>query len=790
MKPAPDRGKRIRGTLRGFALALALISVAIPAMAQGTAEDYSRAENLRTRYYGLVEGIVDEPTFSEDSQTLVYRRWLNGGGFTFMQLDLVTMTKSPAFDQPAVAKSLANATGRPWGGANLPFSKYKLDADRTSMEFEGTGARWRCMLNVWTCEKLEEVNRPPPVLGMGTRKPIGSGRPDKPDPKPVKSPDGKSEALVRESNLYVRDLATMAERQLTFDGGEANFYVVTGESWSPDSSMLAVSRTRPGEERYVHYIESAPEDSREPVLTELFYEKPGDVLTDRQPVLIDVASGKATVIDRKLFPNAYAQSEPRWWKDGRGFYIRYNQRGHQVYRVIEVSKQGVPRVLIDEQAKTYVEYSSKIVFEPVNDGKEIVWMSERDGWCHLYLYDGVKGVVKSQITKGDWAVRTVIKVDPKRREIIFSANGMRPGEDPYFVHYYRINFDGTGLVALTDAPATHTVTFSPNYSVYVDTWSRVDMAPVTQLRRSSDGAVLMELERASTDALVAAGWSPPEPFIAKGRDGKTDIYGVIVKPSNFDPSKKYPVIENIYAGPHGAFTPKGFLAYRQMQAQAELGFIVVQMDGMGTNYRSKAFHDVSWKNLKDAGFPDRILWHQAAAAKYPWYDMSRLGIYGGSAGGQSAMGALLFHNDVYKAAWSFAGSHDNRMDKVWWSEQYLGWPVGPEYAAASNIDNARLLQGKLALVVGELDTNVDPSSTYQVVDALIKAGKTFEFIFLPGVDHSEGGQYGERRRWDFFVKALMGVEPPDRNAPASLPAAAERTTSASPKNGSAAASQP
>ena len=754
----------MREALRGFTLALVFVLTAIPALAQGTVEDYARAENLRTAYYGLVEGIADEPTFSDDSRTLVYRRWLKGGGFEFMQVDLVTMTKSPAFDQPAVAKSLAEATGRPWRGPNLPFSSYKLSGDRTSMEFETSSARWRCMLNVWTCDKLEDVSRPPPVIGMGTRKPIGSGRPDKPENKPAPSPDGKSEAFVRDNNLYVRDLATQVERQLTFDGVDANYYVATRESWSPDSSMLAVSRTKPGDERYVHYIDSAPDGAREPELTELFYQKPGDVLTDRQPVLIDVASGRMTVIDRKLFPNAFWQSEPRWWKDGRGFYVRYNQRGHQAYRIIEVNRSGVPRVLIDEQAKTYVEYSSKIVFEPVNDGKEIVWLSERDGWCHLYLYDGVKGVVKSQITKGDWAVRNVINVDPKRREIIFSANGMRPGEDPYFVHYYRINFDGSGLVALTDAPATHTVKFSPDYSVYVDTWSRVDMAPVSQLRKTSDGEVLLELERASTDALVAAGWSPPEPFIAKARDGKTDIYGVIIKPSNFDPTKKYPVIENIYAGPHGAFTPKGFVAYRPMQAMAELGFIVVQMDGMGTNYRSKAFHDVSWKNLKDSGFPDRILWHQAAAAKYPWYDISRLGVYGGSAGGQSAMGALLFHNDVYKAAWSFAGSHDNRMDKIWWSEQYLGWPIGPEYAAASNVDNAHLLQGKLALVVGELDTNVDPSSTYQVVAALIKAGKTFDFIMLPGVDHSEGGQYGERRRWDFFVKSLMGVEPPDRNA--------------------------
>jgi len=361
----------------------------------------------------------------------------------------------------------------------------------------------------------------------------------------------------------------------------------------------------------------------------------------------------------------------------------------------------------------------------------------------------------------------VVDVDAARRTIVFSANGMRPDEDPYFVHYYRINFDGTGLIALTDGPGTHSVTFSGDKQYYVDIWSRVDVPPVAQLRHASDAKVLLELERPSAAALVAAGWSPPEPFVAKGRDGVTDIYGVIVKPTNFDPAKKYPVIESIYAGPQAAFTPKAFSAFRPMQAQAELGFIVVQMDGMGTNYRSKAFHDVAWKNLADAGFPDRILWHKAVAAKYPWYDISRVGIYGGSAGGQNAMAALLFHPEFYKAAVAFAGSHDNRMDKIWWNEQYMGWPVGLEYSASSNVDNAWRLQSKLMLVVGELDTNVDPSSTFQAVDALIKAGKTFDFIFLPGAGHTEGGQYGERRRWDFFVQNLIGAAPPYRNTPKS-----------------------
>jgi dipeptidyl aminopeptidase/acylaminoacyl peptidase len=286
----------------------------------------------------------------------------------------------------------------------------------------------------------------------------------------------------------------------------------------------------------------------------------------------------------------------------------------------------------------------------------------------------------------------------------------------------------------------------------------------------------MELEKSDVSALVATGWRAPEPFVAKGRDGTTDIYGIIVRPTNFDPKRKYPVIEYIYAGPHDSFVPKTYGVQMGMQAQAEVGFIVVQIDGMGTSNRSKAFHDVAWQNIADAGFPDRILWHKAVAAKYSYYDVTRVGIYGGSAGGQNSLGALLFHPEFYKVAVSFAGCHDNRMDKIWWNEQWMGWPVGPQYAKSSNVDNAWRLQGKLLLVYGELDTNVDPSSTLQVVNALIKANKYFDLLVMPNEDHPAGRRgdsapYGDRKQWDFFVRNLLAVEPPARNInPLQLPA--------------------
>jgi dipeptidyl aminopeptidase/acylaminoacyl peptidase len=397
----------------------------------------------------------------------------------------------------------------------------------------------------------------------------------------------------------------------------------------------------------------------------------------------------------------------------------------------------------------------------LNDGREFIWASERDGWNHLYLYDGVTGKLKNQITKGNWVVRSVDKVDEQKRQIWFQAGGMYPGKDPYFTHSYRINFDGTRLTPLTEADANHTVAFSDDMKYYVDTWSRVDLPTVSQLRRTEDGKTVLELEQADIQPLLTAGWHAPEVFTAMGRDGKTDIWGVIYRPSNFDPAKKYPVIESIYAGPQGSFVPKTFSA--SVQPLTELGFIVVQIDGMGTNNRSRAFHDVAFKNLADAGFADRILWHKAVAAKYPYYDLSRVGIFGTSAGGQNAMGALLFHPEFYQVAVSNSGCHDNRMDKIWWNEQWMSWPLGPHYAASSNVDNAFRLQGKLLLVMGEMDTNVDPSSTLQVVNALIKANKKFDLLFVPGGGHGAGGAYGQRLLQDFFVHQLLGAEPPHWN---------------------------
>ncbi len=738
-----------------IALVVALVAVPQRSAAQGTLADYKLSEGLRAAVSGLVAAAPEPANWIEHTNSFWYRRGVRGGN-DYVIYDATSGQKSAAFDHDRLAAALSKVVNKKYTGLTLPFTTVTFadSARRVAVRFDSTA--WACTLADYSCVK----DTTPTGRGGGAG---GAGGPAA--DRPRVAPDGKLEAVIRNFNVAVRAVGSTKDSLLSTDGSEGNAYRLSSVVWSPDSKKLAAFRVRPGYQRMVHYVESSPTDQLQPKTFERFYAKPGDALDVQQPVLFDLTTGRETVPDAALYPNAYALTRLAWRKDGRGVTFEYNQRGHQLYRVLEAdAATGAVRTVIDERMPTFFEYSAKLFRADVDDGKEVVWMSERDGWAHLYLYDGATGRVKNQITKGRWVVRGVDSVDVAKRQVWFRASGMDAKQDPYFVHYYRINFDGTGLTAFTQADGNHVVRFAPDHQTYVDTWSRVDLAPVSQLRRTSDQSVLQELERGDASALLASGWRAPEPFVAKARDGVTDIWGVIVRPTNFDPSRRYPVIENIYAGPQDSFVPKNFTAFNAMHAVAELGFIVVQIDGMGTSNRSKAFHDVAWKNLGDAGFPDRILWHKAVAATYAWYDITRVGIYGTSAGGQNSLGALLFHPEFYTVAFSAAGCHDNRMDKIWWNEQWMGWPIGPEYAAASNMENAAKLQGKLLLLVGELDTNVDPSSTMQVVNALIKADKVFDLLVIPGANHTSGGPYGDRKRNDFFVHHLLGVEPPDRNA--------------------------
>jgi dipeptidyl aminopeptidase/acylaminoacyl peptidase len=731
------------------------------AYGQGTLADYERAAGLREAAQSLAVNVPERPNWIGTTPRFWYRKSVKGGQ-EFVVVDASTLEKKPAFDKEKLAASLSKASGEKYAAQKLPFTQITFVDDERAIEFVVGETRWKANLTDYACQKAGPTTEPGRRSGAVARPPAGP--PPAESPNRVSSPDERWEAFVRNYNVFLVPKGKGEAFELSFDGSEDNYYAIASFSWSPDSKRLAAYRIRPGYHRKIQHLESSPADQLQPKYVTLEYAKPGDVVDLQQPVLFHVDARKAVPIDNRLFPNPYQLSRPVWWKDSRAFTFEYNQRGHQVYRVVEVdAATGAARALINEESPTFFCYSDKKFRQDLADGREIIWMSERDGWNHLYLYDGVTGKVKNQITKENWVVRGVEKVEEDKRQIWFRASGMYPGKDPYFVHSYRINFDGSGLTAYTEGDGNHTVVFSPDMKYYVDTWSRVDLPPVAELRRTEDRKTLAELERGDIQELLKTGWRAPEAFKALGRDGKTDIWGVIIRPGSFDPSKKYPVIELVYAGPQDSFVPKSFRAYHEMQSLSELGFIVVQIDGMGTSNRSKAFHDVCWKNLADAGFPDRILWHKAVAAKYPYYDISRVGVYGHSAGGQSALGALLFHPEFYKAAVASCGCHDNRMDKIWWNEQWMGWPLGPEYIACSNVENASKLEGKLLLSVAEMDTNVDPASTMQVVNALIKAGKVFDLLVLPGQGHTPGGAYGERKRFDFFVRHLLGVEPPDWN---------------------------
>ena len=570
------------------------------------------------------------------------------------------------------------------------------------------------------------------------------------------SPDGRWRVEIKAYNLVLREVASGVATPLSTNGTAEDGYAER-VFWSPDSKRLVALRTAKGEDHEVFVIESSPKDQLQPKLQSYPYLKPGDRIPSTKPHLFEVASAREAPIEDGLFPNPWSISELRWSRDSSRFTFLYNQRGHQVLRIVAVAAgTGKTMAIVDEHSPTFIDYSGKEFSDYLEDAGEIIWMSERDGWNHLYLYDALSGQVKNQITRGPWVVRGVERVDKERRQIWFRAGGVRPGQDPYYIHYCRVNFDGTGLVVLTEGDGTHTAQFSPDYRFFIDTWSRVDLAPVTELRRGDDGGLVCHLETADIQELKAAGWRPPQRFVAKGRDGETDIFGIIHWPRGFDPRRKYPVVESIYAGPQDSFVPKSFHTSYPQGKLADHGFIVVQIDGMGTSNRSKKFHDVCWQNLGDAGFPDRMLWLKAAAAQFPALDLGRLGIYGTSAGGQSALRALLAHGDFYRAAVADSGCHDNRMDKIWWNEQWMGWPVGPHYGEQSNVTEAHNLQGPLLLMVGELDRNVDPASTMQVVNALIKADKDFELLVVPGAGHGIlGSPYGQHRLVDFFTRHLQ-----------------------------------
>ena len=692
-----------------------------------------------------------------------YCNTLAHGRREFILVDAFKGARARAFDHARLAAALSSASGHPHDGERLPFGAIEFTDDLQAVRFTADSVAWSCDLTSYACTR-------PPAVGAAPT--VGAAPDMAPTPgadvgPPGASPDGRWSAFVRDNDLWVSARPGGTEARLTRDGAAARPY---GEmAWSPDSQTLVAYRINAVPIKPVYLIESSPRDgSTRAVPHQHEYAQPGDPLPSHEMWLFDPAAGTGRAAQVEAI-DYDGPPELRWDHGGRRLTFQQMDRGYQRFRVFAVdAKTGASRSLIDDREETFVD-STNLYVHFTDDGREILHASEGDGWRHLYLHDGETGALKNQVTRGAWVVRRVERVDEAARQVWFTASGRNQGQDPYLVHQYRVNFDGTGLVALTEGDGTHELQFSPDRRFIVDTYSRADQPPVHELRRASDGALVCPLETADISALMTRGWRPPEVFRAKGRDGITDIWGLVFRPLHMDPALKYPVIENIYAGPTDSFTRKSFAVQDSMQSLAELGFVVVQCDGMGTRNRSKAFHNVCWHDLKDAGLPDRIAWIKALAAYHPWVDAGRVGIYGTSAGGQSSTGALLFHPEFYHVGVSSCGCHDNRIDKLWWNEQWMGHPVGPHYADSSNITHAAGLRGKLLLLVGELDTNVPPESTVRLSDALMKAGKDFDFVIITGSDHTSGGPYGERRRRDYFVRHLLGAEPPDRNAPAPPP---------------------
>ncbi len=554
---------------------------------------------------------------------------------------------------------------------------------------------------------------------------------------------------------------------------------------SPDGRTVAVLRVTSAPVRKIRIAPNGDGDGSDGEAVEPFvigYPKPGDLRDLVTPVFFDAATGARIDLATDLLDDPYSAGRWRWAADGSELFFLFNPRGHQYLQVLAADPQtGAVRIVVDERSDTFVDYSQKTELHWLpaeEDGPEtLLWASERSGWNHLYRIDAGTGDVRNAVTSGseyggDWVVREVVKIEDGR--VWFVAGGIVPGQDPYYRHLCRVDLDGSNLTVLTSdarepGDGTHEWEFLPGDRFLLDRFSRVDLPPVTVLRDAETGALVCELERADAAARLATGWRPPVRFTAKGRDGMTDIHGLVIFPPGFDPAAappgSLPVLENIYAGPHGAFVEKAWGTSRHARELAALGFAVVRCDGMGTNWRSKAFHDICWRDLADSGFPDRILFIKALAKAYPALEVNRVGVYGGSAGGQSAMRALLSHHDFYSAAAADCGCHDNRVDKLWWNEAWLGRPSddgGRHYDRSSNVRDAARLEGDLLLTLGGSDRNVDPACTYDTADALRAAGKQFDLIVYPKAGHGAGELAPARRqRAEFFLRTLTSRQPAD-----------------------------
>lgn len=727
--------------------------VTLPAVSADIDSLYRKADNYYQEFTADYHYGVSNAVAIADAGKFVYRTQTDNGK-EFLLVDAVKQLQIAAFDHKRLAESLSEVLKREVKPFAMPFNSVQFSKSLDTLLFDIGNIEYSVDIKNYQITQKEKSGQ----------RPYWGGANNEDSKRWVSSPDGTKDAYISEGNLWVWDRKENKATRLSDDGSAYEYYS-SNIYWSPDSRKIVSCKYRPGGDRKLLLISSSPKEQLQPITEEWDYLKPGDALPVRKPVAFNVETGEVIRFDVPNVDEQYALSRINWEDDSKRFTFEFNRRGHQEYTLYagDLETKSL-QAIVQEKTSTFVYYNTLYRYW-FKKSDEILWISERDGWRHLYLIDSKSGKQKKQLTKGDWVVKSVLHVDEDKRTVLFAGIGRDNGEDPYLEKYYLLNIENGKITSLTPENANHQVTFTDDYKYMLDSYSRVDNVPRVVVRSVEKGGKVVYQPEKQPDIskVLAKGWIMPEVFSAKGRDGVTDIWGMIVRPSNFDSSKEYPVLEYIYAGPHDSHVPKNFAIEHSFSAMAELGFIVVMIDGMGTANRSKAFHDVCWQNLKDAGFPDRIAWIKAAAKRYSEMAIDKVGIYGTSAGGQNAMGALLFHPEFYKVAVSSCACHDNRMDKIWWNEQWMGFPIGNHYEESSNMVNAHLLQGDLMLILGELDNNVDPASTLQVLDKLIENNKEFEFVMLPGLRHTSGGKFGERKRRDFFMKHIKGLDVPARN---------------------------
>jgi len=743
------------------------LAVSPAAWAQGTAADYARAEKMLAAAVNplVVGGSVNATWLADDRFT--YRSTV-ADGFEFLVVDPVAKTKTRAFDHEALAKALAAASGATIDAKRLPFASFELAADGSAVSFDYAGKRYTCDVKGARCSGVDAAR----------------------DPNAVVSPDGTRAVFIKDWNLWVRDLVSKTERPLTTDG-EPNFGYATDNAgwthsdraivlWSPDSKKVATFQQ---DERKVGDWYLVETKVGHPVLHQWKYPLPGDeVVAMIHRVVIDTDTGAVTRFKmapdyhRAMLGDDFDVDDMNWSPDAAQLAFVSTGRDHKTATVrVADTVTGAVRTVFEEVEKTHFEAPAG--WRVLWSSNEILWNSQRDDWSQLYLYDLTNGRLKNKVTTGAGPVMRIVRVDDKARTVTYLANGREKGQDPYFAHLYRVGLDGKGVVSLTPENGHHAVQVSTTGKYVIDVSSTPER-PAEVVLKDAAGAVVMPIEKADISKLVAAGWKPPIPFTVKARDGNTDLHGLMYRPSTFDASKKYPIINYAYPGPQtGSVGSRAFSPARgDNQALAELGFVVVSIDGMGTPGRSKSFHDTWYGAMgRDNTLPDQVEGMKQLAAKYPWIDIDKAAMWGHSGGGFITADAMFRYPEFFKVGISESGNHDQRLYEDDWGERYQGLlrrlgsahtgggnePMD-SYDAEANQTLAKNLKGKLFLLHGLMDDNVPPQNTLVVVEALIKANKDFDLLLLPSQRHGYGidGPYVMRRRWDYFVKHLLGVEPP------------------------------